>query len=74
MSEVRDRQQALVLELFTQDLQAGLDGAVKDKQPELVRFVEKLWDKYRVALTALKDARMDMEVKLSGILGGIGYA
>lgn len=69
-----DEKQALVLELFAQDLHTGLDGAVSDRQQELVRFVENLWDKYRVPLTALKDARRDMEVKLNEILGGIGYA
>lgn len=69
-----DEKQALVLELFCQDLQAGLDGAVRDKQQELVRFVEILWDKYRVALTELKDARSAIGDKLNGILGGIGYA
>ena len=50
------------------------DAAVRDKQRELVRFVENLWNKYRVALTALKDARRDMENKLNGVLGGLGYA
>lgn len=68
-----DEKQALVLDLFAQDLQAGLDGEVRDKQHELVRFVENLWDKYRVALTELKQARRNMEDKLSGILGRLGY-
>ena len=42
-----DKKRALVLELFAQDVQAGLDAAVSEKRQELVRFVEGLWDKYR---------------------------
>ena len=45
-----DEKRALVLELFAQDVQAGLDAAVSEKRQELVRFVEGLWDKYRVTL------------------------
>ena len=62
-----------MLELFAHDLQAGLDSAVREKQQELVRFVENLWDKSRVALTELKDARKDMDYGLSEILGVLGY-
>ena len=46
-----DKKRALVLELFAQDVQAGLDAAVSEKRQDLVRFVEELWDKYRVILT-----------------------
>ena len=45
-----DQKRALVLELFAQDVQAGLDAAVAEKRQELVRFIEGLWDKYRVTL------------------------
>ena len=69
-----DEKQALVLELFAQDLQTGLESAVRDKQQELVRFNESLWDKYQVSLTTLKQVRRDSEVMLNGILGGLGYA
>ncbi len=70
----KDEKQVLVLELFAQDLQTGLEGAVRDKQQELVRFNENLWDKYQVSLTTLKQVRRNSEVMLNGILGGLGYA
>lgn len=66
--------QALVLELFAQDLQAGLNGAVRDRQQELVRFVEYLWDKYRVALDELKAGREAVSSRLEIMLTVLGYA
>lgn len=63
-----DEKQALVLELFAQDLQAGLDGAVTDRQQELLRAVENLWDKYRVALNDLKQDRVACDDRLGRIL------
>ncbi len=68
-----DEKQALVLELFAQDLQTGLDGAVRDKQQELVRFNERLWDKYQLAMTKLKEDRSSIELQLSRMLLEIGY-
>ena len=64
-----DEKQALVLELFAQDLQSGLDGAVRDKQQELVRFNENLWDK--VSLNAIKAIRLDSDERLNQILAGL---
>ena len=66
-----DEKQALVLELFAQDLHAGLDSAVMDKQQELVRFVENLWDKYRVSLNAIKASRLDSDERLNQVLAGL---
>jgi len=65
--------QALVLDLFAQDLQTGLDGAIRYRQQELVRVIENLWDKYQVPLIDLKNTRTDMEVELERILRSIGY-
>ena len=48
---------ALVLELFAQDVQVGLDAAVAEKRQELVRFVEGQWDKYHSPLSALREER-----------------
>ncbi len=47
-----DEKRALVVELFAQDVQTGLDAAVNEKRQMLVRFVEALWDKYWVTLSA----------------------
>lgn len=68
-----DEKQALVLELFAQDLQVGLDGAVKGKQQELVQFVENLWDKYRVSLAVLKNDRLSSEANVTNLLNTLRY-
>jgi len=68
-----DEKQALVLELFAQDLHSGLDGAVRDKQQELVRFVENLWDKYRVALDFIQAERNSLVNKMDNVIRRLGY-
>ena len=68
-----DEKQALVLELFAQDLQTGLDGAVRDKQQKLVRFVENLWDKYASSLTVLTTGRERLSKQLHIALQDLGY-
>ena len=68
-----DQKRALVLELFAQDVHAGLDAAVAEKRQEFVRFIEGLWDKYRVTLTALRNGRADVELKLGTFLKALSY-
>lgn len=68
-----DKKRALVLELFAQDVQNGLDAAVSEKRQELVQFVERLWDKYRVTFARLRCSRDDVEQRLEGFLKGLGY-
>jgi type I restriction enzyme M protein len=63
----------LVLELFAQDLQAGLDVALSAKRHELVRFIEGLWDKYKVTLTDLTTSRENVERRLNGFLTRMRY-
>ena len=63
-----DDKRALVLELFAQDVQSGLDAAVSEKRQELVRFTEGLWDKYRVTLTELRSTRLAVERYLDGFM------
>jgi type I restriction enzyme M protein len=63
----------LVLELLEQDVQNSLDRAVGEKRQELVRFVEGLWDKYRVTLTDLCDEREGVENKLKNRLEALAY-
>jgi type I restriction enzyme M protein len=48
-----DEKRALVLELFAQDVQVGLDTAVGEKRQELALFIGDLWDKYCVTLINL---------------------
>jgi type I restriction enzyme M protein len=68
-----DQKRALVLELFAQDVQAGLDAAVAERRQELVRFIEGLWDKYQVTLTALRTNRADVEAQLESFLAKLAY-
>ncbi len=68
-----DEKRALVLKLFAQDVQAGLDAAVGEKRQEMVRFVESLWDKYRVTLTELRGKRVDIEGELTRFLQRLSY-
>src|SRR5690606_37969978 len=67
-----DEQQSLVMELFAQDLQAGLDGAVSARRQSLVRSVEKLWDKYAVPLTVIQGERAQLQMTLADMLEGLG--
>jgi type I restriction enzyme M protein len=69
-----DQKRALVLELFAQDVQAGLDTAVSEKRQELMRFVEGLWDKYKETLTGLRNERAAIETRLHSFLEAIHYA
>jgi type I restriction enzyme M protein len=68
-----DEKRDLVLELFAQDVQVGLDAAVNEKRQELVRFLEGVWDKYRVTLTNLRDSRFVIERSLNTLLEGMRY-
>ncbi len=71
MSE--DEKRTLVLELFVQDVQAGLDAAVGEKRSELVGFVEGLWSKYRSPLTELHAEREVLERQLGSMLEALAY-
>ena len=68
-----DQKRALVLELFAQDVQAGLDAAVAEKRQELTRFIEGLWDKYRVTLAELRTDRVEVETRLENFLTQLAY-
>ena len=68
-----DQKRALVLELFAQDVQTGLDAALAEKRQELVRFIEGLWDKYRVTLGDLRKGRHKTEEKVKDFIKTLGY-
>ncbi|MBI3245320.1 MAG: N-6 DNA methylase [Deltaproteobacteria bacterium] len=68
-----DEKRALVLELFAQDVQTGLDAAVAEKRQELVRFIEGLWDKYRVTLAEIRGTRGALETRLTDLLAQVSY-
>jgi type I restriction enzyme M protein len=67
------QKRALVLELFAQDVQVGLDAAVAEKRQELVRFVEGLWDKYRLTMKDLRSGRQNAENKVKTFMDSLGY-
>jgi type I restriction enzyme M protein len=68
-----DQKRTLVLDLFAHDMQAGLDAAVGEKRQELVRFIEGLWEKYRVTLTDLRESRAENENRLQSFFIGLRY-
>jgi type I restriction enzyme M protein len=68
-----DRKRALVLELFAQDVQTGLDAAVSEERQGLVRFIEVLWDKYGVTLTTIRGERRELETRLDHLLAQLNY-
>jgi hypothetical protein len=71
MSE--DERRTLMLELFVQDVQVGLDAAGSEKQRELIRFVEGLWDKYATALDYITEGRDHLGKRLAVALAAVGY-
>jgi type I restriction enzyme M protein len=68
-----DQKRCLVLELFAQDVQARLDAAVAEKRQELVRFIEGLWDKYRVTMGSLNQQRDQLAEQLSQAFTKLNY-
>jgi type I restriction enzyme M protein len=68
-----DEKQALVLELFAQDLQAGQDAAVNEKRQTLTRFIESLWAKYATSLTQLTQNRERLTSEVSDAFQELGY-
>lgn len=81
VNELRSRCDALnvgqkgdiVLELFAQDLQVGLDAAVAEKRQELVRHIEVLWDKYSVPIGVLTGRRDQVAGALADAFKKLNY-
>jgi type I restriction enzyme M protein len=69
-----DEKCALGLELFAQDVQAGADAAVAEKRQEVIRFVEGLWDKYRVPACMAMAAQLAAYDKFDAVLRELRYA
>jgi type I restriction enzyme M protein len=68
-----DQKRALVLELFALDVQAGLHAAVSEKRQGLVRYINSLWDKYRVTLTNLRTDRAIVEDQVNEFMKKLSY-
>jgi type I restriction enzyme M protein len=71
LSEEQKRE--MVLELFAEDAQLGLDAAAAEKRQDLVRFVEGLWEKYRVTLTEIRDERRHAEGRMEEFMKALAY-
>jgi type I restriction enzyme M protein len=69
-----EKKRALVLELLQQDVQAGLDASVSEKWQLLARFVEAMWDKYRVPLGEIRCQRLTVQNSVADILTTLGYS
>ena len=69
-----DEKRAVVLELLARDVQTGLDAAISEKRQELVQFVEKVWEKYRVTLTVLYHERVCTDAALHRTLKTLNYS
>jgi type I restriction enzyme M protein len=69
-----DEQRVLVLELFAQDVQDGLEATVAEKRQELARFIEGLWDKYRVTMEDLRLEQETVNKQLNSFLSTLGYS
>ncbi len=67
------QKERLVLELFAEDLQAGLYAAIAEKRQTLVRSLENLWDKYRVPLTQIQHEREALQSTVSSMMARLGY-
>lgn len=69
-----EQRQTLVLDLIAEEMRAGLDDALAEKRQELVRFVEGLWDKYRVPLREIRAQREEAEGRLDREFSRMSYA
>jgi type I restriction enzyme M protein len=68
-----DKKRTLVIELFAQDVEVGLDVAVKEQRQHLGRFIEQLWDKYAVPLQNLSDMKTKVTSILNDMMVELGY-
>ncbi len=65
--------QALVLDLFSQDVRCAMELAMAEKRQTLTQFLEALWDKYRLTLVSLTSARATSVAQLDLALNQLGY-
>jgi type I restriction enzyme M protein len=68
-----DDKRSLVLELFAQGVQSGLDFAVAEKRQVLARLVEGLWDKYSLSLGRLINERQRSTESVLELMKTLGY-
>ena len=69
-----DEKRALVLELFAEDVGAGLHAAGSERRQELVRFLEGLWNKYASPMANITQERAQVAMRLEAALKDLDYA
>ena len=67
------QERTLVLQLFEDDLQAGLDVAVDERRQTLRQLVEAQWSKYRITHSDLRNRRNNVEAALLHAVSQLGY-
>jgi type I restriction enzyme M protein len=65
--------QAVVLELFAQDLRSGIESSVSDNRQKLSQFLEVVQSKYAITLNALQGANVIVNQALQDNIGVLGY-
>lgn len=68
-----EEKQSVVLELFAQDLQSGLESSVSDNRQNLSQFLEVVQSKYATTLNALQRANVVVNRSLQDNIRELGY-
>lgn len=63
----------LLLKILRDDMAKILTRYIAAQRGQIVAVFENWWDKYRVTLTEIEDARAQATDKLAGFLKGLGY-
>ncbi|MBM9401899.1 SAM-dependent DNA methyltransferase [Gluconacetobacter azotocaptans] len=63
----------ILLKILHEDMQKILTRYIAAQRGQIVAAFENWWDKYRVTLTELENARAQATEKLNGFLIGLGY-
>lgn len=63
----------LLLDILHRDMETILNHYIGAQRARIIADFEGWWDKYRVTLTEIEDARTQATVKLAGFFKGLGY-
>ncbi|MAR92202.1 MAG: restriction endonuclease subunit M [Pseudomonadales bacterium] len=63
----------LLLEILHRDMQTIVERAISAQRQQVIAAVENWWDKYKVTLTEIEQARDKAAQQLAGYLEGLGY-
>lgn len=63
----------LLLDILHRDMQTIVERAISAQRQQVIAAVENWWDKYKVTLTEIEQARDKAAQQLAGYLEGLGY-